>query len=137
MTKEKFIELLNGLQKIQLESLNDRSLIMWVSLNNYDYPTDIRTTISVTLFIGSQKNQHSYSFLEGDGPKDVWNNLDDIHKRFRKRPLLRNLVKELKEKFKQKKSFNIIKVIDLLDKIYKVCQSFQNSACLFAKSFIG
>ena len=100
MTKEKFIELLNGLQKIQLESLNDRSLIMWVSLNNYDYPTDIRTTISVTLFIGSQKNQHSYSFLEGDGPKDVWNNLDDIHKRFRKRPLLRNLVKELKEKFK-------------------------------------
>ena len=98
MTKEKFIELLNGLQKIQLESLNDRSLIMWVSLNNYDYPTDIRTTISVTLFIGSQKNQHSYSFLEDDEPKDVWNNLDDIHKRFRKRPILRNLVKEIKEK---------------------------------------
>ena len=91
---------MKNVQKIQLESLNDRSLIMWVSLNNYDYPTDIRTTISVTLFIGSQKNQHSYSFLEGDGPKDVWNNLDDIHKRFRKRPLLRNLVKELKEKFK-------------------------------------
>ena len=98
MTKEKFIELLNGLQKIQLESLNDRSLIMWVSLNNYDYPIDIRSTISVTLFIGSQKNQHSYTFLEDDEPKDVWNNLDDIHKRFRKRPLLRNLVKELKEK---------------------------------------
>ena len=100
MTKEKFIELLNGLQKIQLESLNDRSLIMWVSLNNYDYPIDIRSTISVTLFIGSQKNQHSYTFLEDDEPKDVWNNLDDIHKRFRKRLLLRNLVKELKENFK-------------------------------------
>lgn len=100
MTKEKIIELLNGLQKIQLESLNDRSLIMWVSLNNYDYPADIRSTISVTLFIGSQKNQHSYTFLEDDEPKDVWNSLDDIHTRFRKRPVLRNLVKELKENFK-------------------------------------
>ena len=100
MEKETFEKLLKGLQEIQLESLNDRSIVMWVYLNNYDYPTDIRTTISVTLFIGSQKNQHSYYFLESDGPKDVWNNLDDIHKRFRKRPLLRNLVKELKEKFK-------------------------------------
>lgn len=100
MTKEKFIELLNGLQKIQLESLNDRSLIMWVFLSNSTRPKDIRSTISVTLFIGSQKNQHSYTFLEDDEPKDVWNSLDDIHQRFRKRLLLRNLVKELKENFK-------------------------------------
>ena len=100
MEKETFEKLLKGLQEIQLESLNDRSIVMWVYLNNYDYPTDIRTTISVTLFIGSQKNQHSYDFFEEDEPKNVWNNLDDIHQRFRKRPLLRNLVKELKEKFK-------------------------------------
>lgn len=98
MTKENFIDLLNGLQEIQLESLNDRNIIMWIFLNNYTEPTDILTTISVTLFIGGKKHLHSYTFLENDESKSVWNNLDDIHKRFRKRPVLRDLVKGLKEK---------------------------------------
>lgn len=98
MEKEIFEKLLNGLQEIQLESLNDRNIIMWIFLNNYVEPTDIQTTITVTLFIGGNKNQHSYNFFEEDEPKNVWNNLDDIHKRFRKRPILRDLVKELKEK---------------------------------------
>ena len=98
MEKETFEKLLKGLQEIQLESLNDRSIVMWVYLNNYAYPDEIQTTITVTLFIGGNKNQHSYDFFEEDEPKNVWNNLDDIHKRFRKRPILRDLVKELKEK---------------------------------------
>lgn len=98
MKKEIFEELLKGLQEIQLESLNDRNIIMWIFLNNYTELTDILTTISVTLFIGGKKNQHSYTFLEEEKPRDVWNSLDDIHKRFRKRPVLRDLVKELKEK---------------------------------------
>ena len=97
MKKETFIELLKGLQEIQLESLNDRSIVMWIFLNNYTQPTDIHTTIDVTLFIGGKKQQHSYYFCEEDEPRDVWNKLDDIHKRFRKRPILRDLVKELKE----------------------------------------
>lgn len=100
MTKENFIDLLNGLQEIQLESVKDRNIIMWIVLNNYANPTDIQMTIDVTLFIGGKKNQHSYSFLDRDNPRDVWSNLDDIHKRFRKRPILRDLVKELKEEFK-------------------------------------
>lgn len=100
MTKENFIDLLNGLQKIQLESLNDKGIVMWIFLSNSTRPTDIYTTINVTLFIGGIKNQHSYSFLDRDNPRDVWSNLDDIHKRFRKRPILRDLVKELKEEFK-------------------------------------
>lgn len=98
MEKEIFEKLLKGLQEIQLESLNDRSIVMWVYLNNYAYQDEIQTTITVTLFIGGNKNQHSYDFFEEDEPKNVWNNLDDIHKRFRKRPILRDLVKELKEK---------------------------------------
>lgn len=98
MTKENFIDLLNGLQEIQLESLKDRSIVMWIFLNNCPKPTDVYSTINVTLFIGGKKNQHSYSFFEGDDPRNIWNSLDDIHKRFRKRPVLRDLVKELKEK---------------------------------------
>lgn len=100
MTKENFIDLLNGLQKIQLESLNDKGIVMWIFLSNSTRPTDVYTNINVTLFIGGIKNQHSYNFFDIDNPRDVWNNLDDIHKRFRKRPILRDLVKELKEEFK-------------------------------------
>lgn len=100
MEKETFEKLLKGLQEIQLESLNDRSIVMWVYLSNYAYPDEIQTTITVTLFIGGSENQHTYDFFEEDDPKNVWNNLDDIHKRFRKRPILRDLVKELKEKIK-------------------------------------
>lgn len=98
MTNEKFLDLLKGLQEIQLECLNDRNIIMWIFLNNYTELTDILTSISVTLFIGGKKNQHSYTFLEEEKPKNVWDSLDDIHKRFRKRPVLRDIVKELKEK---------------------------------------
>ncbi len=98
MAYENFVELLKGLHKIQAESLKDRSIVMWIVLNNYTQPTDIHMVIDVTLFIGGKKNQHSYSFFEGEDPREVWNSLDDIHKRFRKRPVLRNLVKELKEK---------------------------------------
>ena len=99
MEKEIFEKLLKGLQKIQLESLNDRGIVMWLYLSKYAYPDEpIQATISVTLFIGGNKNQHTYDFFEEDEPKNVWNNLDDIHKRFRKRPILRDLVKELKEK---------------------------------------
>lgn len=98
MEKEIFEKLLKGLQEIQLESLNDRNIVMWVYLSNYAYPDEIQTTITVTLFIGGNENQHTYDFFEEDEPKNVWNNLDDIHKRFRKRPILRDFVKELKEK---------------------------------------
>ena len=99
MEKEIFEELLKGLQKIQLESLNDRGIVMWLYLSKYAYLDEpVQATISVTLFIGGNKNQHTYDFFEEDEPKNVWNNLDDIHKRFRKRPILRDLVKELKEK---------------------------------------
>lgn len=100
MTNENFIELLNGLHKIQSESIKDRNIIMWIVLNNYTNPTDIQMVIEVTLFIGGKKNQHSYTFFEEEEPRKVWDSLDDIHKRFRKRPVLRDLVKELKEKVK-------------------------------------
>lgn len=100
MTKENFIDLLNGLQEIQLESLNDKGIVMWIFLNNYTQPMNIHTMINVTLFFCGKKTEHSYNFYEEEEPKNVWNSLDDIHKRFRKRPILRDLVKELKEEFK-------------------------------------
>ena len=53
MEKEIFEELLKGLQKIQLESLNDRGIVMWLYLSKYAYPDKpIQATISVTFFIG-------------------------------------------------------------------------------------
>ena len=107
MTTVDLKELAKGIQAIQIESLNDGGVTMWFGCNHYTRPKRLggdgvtaHPSLDVTLFIGNKKGHHSYQFYDWQTPAQVWEKLDDMHKRFRKRPVLRDLVKELKANYK-------------------------------------
>ena len=97
MDKDKFTDLLHGLQDIQNGCRNYNGLWLFIVVDIYSETTP---TITATLTVGRKK--HSYTFTEDDDPQKVWGQLDDLHKRFRRIPDLRDIVKCLKKNIKKK-----------------------------------
>lgn len=98
MDKVKFTDLLHGLLDIQNGCRNYNDLWLDISVDIYTQPS---TIITATL-IGSGKKQHSYTFSDDDDSQTVWGQLDGLHKRFRRKPDLRDIVKSLKKDIKKK-----------------------------------
>lgn len=107
MKKLDLISLTKEFQKIQLAVLNEHKTTLSIYCSNFIKPRklggDGKTNhqyLEATLYIGSEDNFISYRFYDYQTNEEIFEQLDDFHKRMRKRPTLRNMVKELKNKYK-------------------------------------
>lgn len=95
MKKLDLITLTKEFQKIQLAAFNEKNIIVWLHLYNSDSPY-----LNVTLFNEERGSQISYNFFNFQTDEEIFEQLDNFSKQIQHRQTFKDIVEELKNKYK-------------------------------------